>query len=307
MKRIIFCIILLVTSSVHGESSVMLDPVMPKQLYDLIAESDSMVIKDSPMNDAKVLFESTSIKDLKSFRESLTLNKPKPEEYFHCMCIGSPAVYFYKNGKETVYLTNHHGKSIRCPLWSSDVVIVDVEKWVKWFDDHGISSVSEEVEYSKTQAIKSKKNWEKWKKAMPDSIKPLWEGAIGNFGETDVKPLVNALEKEIPDRAERILALLEWYGSGEGSWSGFPSYEDAPEEMLLNYTTKEIVTSMQSTVLTMTQVEGGARLFGGWTFSKKRPNGLNEVPQAIKELLWDHVKTTGDEDKLERAKRAFTQ
>lgn len=259
------------------------------------------------MSDAQVLFQSNSIKDLKSFSESLILNKPKPGEYFHCMCIGTPAIYFYKNEKETVYLTNHHGKSIRCPLWSSDVAIADVDKWVKWFDDHGISSVREEVEYSKAQAIKNKKDWEKWMKAMPNPIKPLWEGAIGNFGEVDTKPLISALDKEMPDRTERILAILEWYGSGAGPWSGFPSYEDAAEEMLLNYTTKEILTAMQSTLLTTAQVEGGARLFGGWTFSKKRPYGLDEVPQEIKKMFWNHVKTTEDKDKLGRAKRAFTQ
>jgi hypothetical protein len=117
------------------------------------------------------------------------------------------------------------------------VVIADIDKWVRWFDDHGISSVREEVEYTKAQAIKRQKDWEKWTKAMPNSIKPLWEDAIGNFGEVDTKPLINALKKEMPDQTRRILALLEWFGSGAGPWSGFPSYESAAEKMLLEYRT----------------------------------------------------------------------
>jgi hypothetical protein len=298
---------LLAASSAYGESSFKLIPVEPQQLYDLIVESDSMVIKESPMSNAQVLFKSTSLNDLRSFRESLILNKPKPEEYFHCMCTGTPAVYFYKNEKETVYLTNHHGKSIRCSLWSSDVAIANVDKWVKWFEEHGISSVREEVEYSKAQAKKCQKNLDKWTKAIPNPIKPLWKDAIGNYGDVDTKALISALRKGMPDKAQRILALLEWYGSGAGPWSGFPSYEDAAEKMLLEYTTKEIITAMQSTELTTAQVEGGARLFGGWTFFKKRPNGLNEVPQEIKKMFWNHVKSTEDEDKFGRAKRAFTQ
>ena len=182
----------MVASLVYGESSVEMIPVEPQQLYDKIAESDSMVIQEAPVRNSKILYQSTSPEALRSFSECLVLNKPKPEDYFHCMCIGEPAVYFYKNGIETVHLTNHHGRSIRCSLWTSDVLIANVDQWVEWFDNHGISSIREEVAYAESLAEKNKINWEKWMNAMPESIKPVWEDAIGNFGMIDADPLINA-------------------------------------------------------------------------------------------------------------------
>lgn len=310
MKYIAWLIVLFAATSAFGESSITLVPVKPEQLYNLIADSDSMIIKTSPLDDAKILFKSTSPNDLKSFSESLQLTKTNPNEWFHCMCIGSPAIYFYKNGKETIHLTNHHGKSIRCQLWSSDVKIADIEKWVNWFDNHGITSVREEVEYSKLQAIKNQKDQEKWAKAMPTPLKSLLENAFGDLGIVDNKDIAlldTAIEKGIPDKTNRILSLLEWYGSGAGPWSGYPAYEDAAENLLLKYTTKEIVAALQSAHLTSSQIEGGARLFGGWDFNKQRPNDINQVSQEMKILFWNHVKSTKDEDKLERAKRAFTK
>lgn len=282
-------------------------PVEPQQLYDLIAKSDRMVITKSPMDNAVVLFESTDQKDLKVFSNCLILEKPKPEEYFHCMCIGEPSITFYEGTNKTVHLTNHHGQSIRCSLWSSDVAIANVEKWIEWFDNHGISSIREEVEFAETQAKIREKDWKSWTDAMPKCLQPIWEDSIGSFGMVDTKPLSEALKKNIPNDTERILMLLEWYGSGSRRWSGFPSYEDAAEILLLEFETKEIVEAIQSTQLTESQTEGGARLFGGWTFSKKRPHGLSEVPEDLKQMFWSQVKLTDDKDKLGRARRAFTK
>ena len=78
-----------------------------------------------------------------------------------------------------------------------------------------------------------------------------------------------ALSKQFPDQKKRILALLQWYGSGEGPWSGYASYEAAAEELLLLYRTEDILGVIRDTELTEQQLEGTARLFGGWAFSKR--------------------------------------
>jgi hypothetical protein len=313
--KIIICILLLLTTPiVWGQDFVKqttkkpeLIPVEPHQLYGLIANSDRMVITESPIDGAKVLFTSSNPDELKLFSDSLVLKKPEPEKYFHCMCIGEPSITFYKGTNETVHLTNHHGQSIRCSLWSSDVAIANVEKWMQWFDNHGITSIREEVEFAEKQAKIRENDWESWTDAMPQCLEPIWEDSLGNFGMVDTKPLSKVLKQEIPNKTERILALLEWYGSGSRRWSGFPTYEQAAETILLEFDTKDIVEAIQSTQLTESQIEGGARLFGGWTFSKKRPKGLNEVPKELKQMFWNQVKSTDDEDKLGRAERAFTK
>jgi len=113
------------------------------------------------------------------------------------------------------------------------------------------------------------------------------------------------LRNAIPEKTEQIRALLIWFGSGAGPWSGFPSYESAAKELLLDYKIAELVDALDYSKLSPELAEGAARLFGGWSFSKKYPKGIKCVPKELREALWNHVKDTEDEDKLRRAKHAF--
>jgi hypothetical protein len=279
-------------------------PVVPEDLYNILARADRIVVKDSPMTDARTLFESTDKRDLADLRASLLLETPA--ESFHCMCIGTPALYVYERGGKPVELTNHHGESVRCSLWTSDVRISDTEKWLSWFDERRITSPRREVEAMRAQQEQGERDWDRWLAAMPKAIRAIWADALGQFGSVDVTPLRAALERDMPDERQRILALLEWFGSGAGPWSPCPSYETAAEELLLGYSTMNIVKALESTKISPAQTEGGARLFAGWSFRKQRPRGVNEVPDALKKVLWNHVKDTEDKDKLGRAKRALS-
>jgi hypothetical protein len=283
-------------------------PVEPSQLYESIKQSDRMVIKEYGRDGEAILFESSDRQDLESFSKSLVLVKPLPGTLFHCMCSGSPVVYFYKGTNETVHVSNHHGKSIRCSLWTSDVNIEDIDKWAQWFDEHGISSIKEAIAESKIRMEEIRKEREAWEKVMPEELLPTWKKYVDySTGTEKIRPIAKKLKRVIPDQNERILVLLQWFGSGAGPWSGYPSYEGTVETMLLDYSTSEILSAIQSVSLTHAQIEGGARLFGGWDFSKERPDDLNEVPEEMKQMFWNHVKSTEDDDKLSRAKSAFTK
>jgi len=206
-----------------------------------------------------------------------------------------------------VELTNHHGLSVRCSLWTSDVRVNNPEKWVSWFDRRGISGPRQEVEEMSAKEESAKRDWDKWLTAMPKAIVPVWPYTLGEFRFVDLTPLRAALEREVRNETSRILALLQWFGSGAGPWSGFPYYEEAAEKLLLEYPTARIVEAIQSSSVGPTQVEGAARLFGGGSFQQQRPGGLKEVPDPLKKALWNHVKDTKDTDKLSRAARAFLE
>ena len=140
---------------------------------------------------------------------------------------------------------------------------------------------------------------------MPRGLQPVWESALGQSGTYVAAPLRNVLHESIPEKDEQIKALLSWFGSGAGPWSGFPSYESAAEELLLDYEIVEIVDVLKTHKLTPEQTEGAARLFSGWSFRRKYPGGIRSVPDDLREVLMNHVNISGDKDKLERAKRAF--
>jgi hypothetical protein len=279
--------------------------VVLEDLRKILAEADKIVVKASPTRLSRILFESTDKKDLEDLWRSLVLEPPA--EWFHCMCDGTPAIYVYECGRELVELTNHHGLSIRCSLWDSDVRITDTEKWLSWFDARRISGPREEVETMRAQRAQSMQDWGKWLAGMPKALRTVWSNALGEFGSVDLDPLRSELERSIPDSGERILALFEWFGSGAGPWSGFPSYESAAENLLLDFSTIDLIAATQSRRLSPAQTEGAARLFGGWSFAQQRPEGLRELPDALKKDLWLHTQNTNDKDKFFRARGAFAK
>lgn len=148
----------------------------------------------------------------------------------------------------------------------------------------------------------------RWVEAMPPGVKRPWEADAqyrnGPFA-ADVAPLRRALEAAVLDKNERILALFTWYGSGAGPWSGFPSYEDIAETMLLDYATADLLAATAGKTLTTTQTEGVARLFAGWTFHQLRPDDLRVVPAELKARLLKHSLASASEDKRGRARSAF--
>ena len=103
-----------------------------------------MIVRESGDSDSKILLESKKKADLEALKQSLTLEIPK--DLFVCMCSGGPAIHIYSGDIEVVQVTNHHGLSISCSLWGGHVKIIDIEKWLSWFDERGIHEPRKEVE-----------------------------------------------------------------------------------------------------------------------------------------------------------------
>ena len=119
-------------------------PVSPEQLTAIIGHANRMLVTESLSKDAKKLFESRERKDLDALLTALSV--AKPDGWFRCMCVGTPAVYIYKDEELLAWVANHHGKSVRCSLWGSNARITDVETWLKWFDDRKIDGPRKEVD-----------------------------------------------------------------------------------------------------------------------------------------------------------------
>ncbi|WP_460735227.1 hypothetical protein [Lysobacter tyrosinilyticus] len=149
--------------------------------------------------------------------------------------------------------------------------------------------------------------------AMPSSIEPFWD-ADANFQQGMLpfgKPMEDlraAFTSANPDRDAAIQTLLVWFGSGSGRWSGFPGYEEIAEQLLLDYPTDRIIAAAQAPDASDALLEGAARYFAGWYFSKRHPQDRALVPASLKQRLLEHTLHTGDtddEDRRDRAKYAF--
>jgi len=224
----------------------------------------------------------------------------------HCMCFGGPTLEMLSADRSRLALLSiHHGLAIRWNRWKDDARLIDGRLLLEWLAKRGVLEPLRDFEAEEARQRQSQQDWERWLAAMPSALLPAWSGALGQFGNVDVVPLLAALERGMPDEGARILALLEWFGTGAGPWSGFPTYEQAAEELLLGFSTARIIKAVESTQLSPAQLEGAARLFAGWSFSKQRPQGLRELPETLRKALWHHVKDTQDDDKRSRATRAF--
>jgi hypothetical protein len=142
-----------------------------------------------------------------------------------------------------------------------------------------------------------------WIAATPTSLRPFWPD-IQKGGKVNLDPLRNALLTEFPDEQTRILVVYAWFGSGMGPWSGFPGYEEVAEDLLLDYTTEALVAAAAA-ARTPQQLEGAARLFGGWTFSQRRRADLVRLSPDLKQRLLARALESNDEDKRSRAHHAF--
>ncbi len=188
------------------------------------------------------------------------------------MCDGTPAIRLYRGTNEMALVTNHHGRSIRCSLWSSDAIVGKPEPWLQWFDARKTMEPRKEVEDMAARAKEAETSYQRWLEAMPKSIRPLWAQTTQKELSPIIEPLRFALANEFPDKQKRVLALFSWFGSGDGPWSGFPAYESVAKELLLDIPTPDLIAAAQTDNLTAAQLEGAGRLLGCWDFSQRRPN-----------------------------------
>ncbi|RBP45948.1 hypothetical protein DES53_102332 [Roseimicrobium gellanilyticum] len=280
-------------------------PVDVVALDKAIAKADRLVILGDPFQGRQMLYESTDREEIELLGRALKVEQP--EMSFACACAGTESMNFYRAEKLLARVSNHHGVFIRCTLWSSDAALTNPELMVRWFEERGMFGPRREVNENARSDEERSKNWVRWLAAVPKGLENIWDRDQDIVGRAKtLAPLQAALEQTFPSAQERVLALCAWYGSGAGPWSGYPGYETIGEELLLTYSTGELVEAMQSAgMATPAHWEGAARLLGGWTFSKERPGDLALVPANLKKAMWDHVKDTKDQDKLGRAQLAF--
>lgn len=179
-----------------------------------------------------------------------------------------------------------------------------VDLMIEIFSDH--QDLVDMIKGEQESANKRNIDEARWQAATPKSLLHIDTNTGGVLPMHDVTAYRKPLKKEFPENTSRILVLLHWFGSGAGPWSGFYTYEMIPEQLLLDYPTKDLLEAIESTPLTETQIEGAARLFGGWDFSQKRPEDLKTLPADLKMKLLKHSLKSKDKDKRDRAKHAFS-
>jgi len=231
------------------------------------------------------------------------------ESGFHCLCCGDPTLEFYRNDTRIASLSFHHGRSLRWPdgPWKGDGLLTQdsANFLIEWLAVRGVEGPRKERDGLLRHERPSNPSRDRWLTEMPAFLTPYWPDRPIFFDADAIRTMNTALTNQFPDEGERILALLNWFGSGAGPWSGFPYYESAAEELLLLHSTDAILKAIGDVELTNRQREGAARLFAGRQFRELRPDDLCLIPDGLKQDLLEHSMNCDDEDKKTQAERAF--
>jgi hypothetical protein len=309
-------------------------PDPSQQILDaMLADVSRVKVFDGGMNDDKPL-ETTVLLDVADqqvialLRQCLTIVE-NPESFGHCMCYGDLSMEFYVVQKRKAAIGFHHGNSIRWNAWKHDALLQDGQCYLKWLAEQGVAAPLSAYKEARQQQEEAQQAWNRWVGAMPDCLRELspeiWQIIVE---ENNLQPATDALASAYPTVTERLLTLFRWFGSGTGPWTGFPAYEQLAEQILLQYSVKDLVTALESAPLTEVELEGAARLFAGHAFQNRSENQVIKpeairftnmavfiparsdepalIPSALGQQLLEHSLTSSDEDKIDRAKKAFS-
>lgn len=166
----------------------------------------------------------------------------------------------------------------------------------------------------------------RWQAAMPAAFVPLWSKAAMQVSQPNalmnipigpakpkppavvafLAPFHAALDKELPSPDNQILALLSWYGSGLGPWSGYPIEEGFAALLLSDYPIAQIIHVITAQPLTSAEAEGAARYLADDIDLHDDVRANQLLPASLKQEFITRALQSGDQDKILRAENAFS-
>jgi hypothetical protein len=273
---------------------------MPTQadLDSVIGAATSVAVR-AVLSSGGVQYETDDPSELASLRDALRIEGAMG----HCMCPGTLAFIFRRDGEDLGTVTLHHGESLRWDPFFQNAPLVVHDPILDWLSARGFPGVRQQYDADRRREEADAEAAARWRAAMPSALESLWPSMCEPWLEWP--EVADVMSREYPDPVERAQLLLEWFGHGEGPWSGYPSYESVPEWCLLEMPLDVLLEAARSEPQTGSLREGAARLFAGWHFRKQRARDLRRIPRDLKVLLLEHTLRSTDEDKLARARRAF--
>jgi len=294
-----------------------------KSLRDVFERATRLVISDG----SSPVITITDNNEISGLKESLTINERVSTGYI----LESPDIGIVLfDGNQRIAVLGIIGPiALRwSERWDCDGIIANGKQMVTWLAARGLAEPKKILDEMSQEQAKDKEQTARWLAAMPECLRPLWKAPDGfntftpnadqaagreaatsmEQADSDKSPAAQAMalmEKNYPDRTALITGLLSWVGSGAGPWSGYPSYEQMAEDILLRVPTKDIVAALEANAPTDPVIEGAARYFASWDFSQAKPGEIRLLPDDLKKTLLDHSLKSTDDDRREQARKAF--
>ncbi len=246
-----------------------------------------------------VRYESSDVREIASLQTVLAI--VEDEGFLISACPEGPLVELYQENVLLATILIDHAHSIRWNAWKSEALIKDVPVLINWFAERGINEPKEAYEEALRFQEQTTQLMNQWRKAMPPCLQPYWKEISNGFLTPDITPMKRALDAAYPDAEQQALALFHWFGSGKGPWSGFPSYEEIPERLLLTLPTDVLIRTLINHELSSSHLEGAARYFAGWEFHRQKAQDARLLTPELKRILLEQSLRSDNDDNKSRA------
>ncbi|MGW1008307.1 hypothetical protein [Streptomyces sp. NPDC002520] len=229
---------------------------------------------------------------------------------FHCMCGGDVRFeLFGRDGEQLAVVVLHHGVTLRWEQWESDAVLADGRLLLAWLDGHGMPGPMQQFEADRQRAEERTEEERNWLAAMPAGLAGTADRIL-DLSRTGDRPspellaeLTDQLQLTFPDPVERVLALLDWYGSGSGRSSGYPVHEGVPGALLGRVPIADLLAALADPRAEERHDAGAVRHLVGWKTRPRQKQDVAGLPEPLRARLLAHACRSGDSDKQGRAER----
>lgn len=202
---------------------------------------------------------------------------------FYCMCLGSYAIELFANGQLQTTIGLHHGKSIRYDKWNGDAALMQNEGLLSFLAQLGLTKPQEEYIEGQQRAEVSSLAEREWLAIAPKSFAKFQEEIqeINYNTEDYLEELIAELNKEIPDKDKRVIALLQTYGKTKNFWTAYPSYEEAPANVLNTFTLSDILDIYVRSDRNYKTRRGLGRYICSFNFRQIRKKYLKDISDDV--------------------------
>lgn len=291
-------------ASPTAPTNVALDALFERSVRARLVEHPTMVARGAQARTLLVVEGS----ELAGFREVLAL-RPGPGP--HCLCMGDMVVSFEDaRGVAIDELTFHHGQTIRWDgPWSwRDAAIAEPDALVDWLDARGVHDYATERAKAAIEGRARRAARERWLAAAPPQLRErlpaLESDAMGMPRRLDADERSELLALLGPPR-EAAWALLHWYGSGTGPWTGFPSYETIAMALLLELGADALLDALVGREPSDAVLDGLARYFGDSELARTRRSDLGKLGEPLRSRLLERTAALAQGDNPQRLAAAL--
>lgn len=238
------------------------------------------VYKEEAISDIVVL-EITLPDQVSQFAALMEINEALTG--FYCLCLGSYAIELFANGQLQATIGLHHGRSIRYDKWKGDAALMQNEGLLSFLAQLGLTQLQEEYLEDKQRGETSKLAEREWQDIAPKAFAKFQEEIqeINHNTQDYLEELITELNKEIPDKDKRVIALLQTYGKTKNFWTAYPSYEEAPANVLNTFTLSDILDIYARSDKNYKTRRGLGRYICSFNFRQIRKKYLKDISDDV--------------------------